>query len=122
MTARGYPVAALALIGCGTVAQFGYHAAPAAVEADVWNASQASMLLLLLALVANAYRSALVWVACGLVGAWALLQAACSVAYIVAPWVTLPGQAQCSAALDMPITPVAAWLAGLCMAHIWSRR
>ncbi len=122
MSARRYPFAALALLGGGTVAQFGYHAVPAAVEADVWNASQAGVLLLLLALVANAYRSSLVWLACGLLAAWALLAAGCSVAYIVAPWVPLPGEAQCSRALDLPITPVAAWLAGLCMAHIWGRR
>lgn len=122
MNARRYPWAALALLGVGTAAQFAYHFAPPQLAADVWNASLGAFLLVLLLLVANAYRSRLVLPACGLLGAWALLQAGCSLAYMVAPWVVLPGQAQCSARLDMPLTIIGAWLAGLAAANIRGAR
>jgi hypothetical protein len=53
--------------------------------------------LVFLALIACAWRSRLVWLACAY-GAWEYGQTAfCTAAYLVKPWPVAPGQAMCSA-------------------------
>ncbi len=96
---------ALALLLVGGAAGLGYHHARPEVAADVWNASQAVLCLLLLGMVVLAYPG---WprAVCALLASWQALAAGCSVAWIVKPWPVQPGQSQCSAALDMPITAV----------------
>lgn len=100
---------AVALLLVGGAAGLGYHHTRPEWAADVWNASQATLTLLLLGMVALAYPG---WprVVCALLGVWQALAAGCSIAWIVKPWPVQPGQSQCSAALDMPITAVGAWL------------
>lgn len=120
--ARNYPAAALLLVLVATAAQLGYHYVPPAAAADVWNIGLACLVLVLLLLVANAYRAAAMWRVCGLVSTWAVLQAGCSLAWLVRPWKVEPGQAQCSAVLDFPLTIISAWLAGLAAAGVWARR
>lgn len=110
MSARQYRGAAVALLLVGGLAQFGWHHAPAAAQADVWNASQALLVLVLLAMVVNAYRSAWTWAAAALLGAWQLLTAGCSLAYLWKPWPVEPGQEQCSAALNVPLGAIGGWL------------
>ena len=121
MRGRAYAQEATALLLIGTLAQFGWHHAPVDAQADVWNASQALLIMLLLGLCANAYRS--LWMAATalLVGAWQAMTATCSLAYLAAPWPVEPGQAQCSAALDLPLGAVGMWLALLLIAVISQR-
>lgn len=121
MTARTYAQEAAGLLLIGTVAQFGWHHAPVDAQGDVWNASQALLVLLLLGLCANAYRSIWMLSVVLLVGAWQALTAVCSLAYLAAPWPVLPGQAQCSAAVDFPLGAVGLWLALLLIALISQR-
>lgn len=121
MTGRTYAQEAAALLLIGTVAQFGWHHAPAEAQADVWNASQALLILLLLGLCANAYRSRWMAAAALLVGVWQGMTAACSLTYLAAPWHVEPGQAQCSAALNFPLGAVGLWLALLLIALIAQR-
>lgn len=106
---RAYRSWALALLLVGGAAGLGYHHVRPDIAGDVWNASQAALNLLTLAMVAIAYPG---WprAVCALLASWQALAAGCSVAWIVKPWPVQPGQAQCSAALDLPITAVGAWL------------
>lgn len=110
MKAAKYPGVAMALLLVGGLAQFAWPHAPDAAQADVWNVSQALLVLFLLALVANAYRSAWTWTAAALVGAWQSLTVGCSLAYLFRPWPVQPGQEQCSAALNVPLGAIGAWL------------
>lgn len=110
MSARQYRGAAVALLLVGGLAQFGWHHAPEQAQADVWNASQALLVLVLLAMVASAYRSAWTWAAAALMGAWQLMTAGCSLAFMVKPWPVEPGGEQCSAALNVPLGAIGAWL------------
>lgn len=107
--ARANRAWAVALLLVGGASGLGYHHARPEIAADVWNASQALLCLLALGMVALAYPG---WprAVCALLGAWQALAAGCSVAWIVKPWPVQPGQSQCSAALDLPITAVGAWL------------
>ena len=107
---RRYLQEAAAVLLVGGVAQYAWQHAPVDAQADVWNASQALLVLLLLALVANAYRSGWVWAAAGLAGAWQLLTVGCSLLWLAAPWPVLPGAEQCSARLDVPLGAVGLWL------------
>lgn len=111
MSARpGYAGEAMALLLIGAAAQFGWHHVPADMQADVWNACQALLALLLLTMVGNAYRGKVLLVAV-LLGVWQALTAACSVAYLVRPWRIEPGAGQCSSLLNWPIGAAEAWLA-----------
>lgn len=110
MKAAKYRGVAVALLLVGGLAQFAWPHAPADAQADVWNASQALLVLMLLALVANAYRSAWAWSAAALLGGWQMLTAGCSLAYLARPWPVEPTQEQCSAALNVPLGAIGAWL------------
>lgn len=110
MSAQRYRGVAVALLMVGGVAQFAWPHAPADAQADVWNISQALLVLVLLALVANAYRSAWTWAAAWLLAVWQAMTAGCSLLYLVRPWPVAPGQEQCSAALNVPLGAVGAWL------------
>ncbi len=101
---------AAALLLVGGVAQYAWQHAPADAQADVWNASQALFVLLLLALVANAYRSAWVWASAALVGAWQGLTVGCSLLWLAAPWPVQPGGEQCSARFGLPLGAIGLWL------------
>jgi len=107
---------ALALLCVGVLLRFVWRAAPVELEGDAWNVAQASLILFLLFLVAHAYRSAWVWRAAALLGAWQAMTVACSLAYIIRPWPVRPGQEQCDAMLDAPLSMLGFWLAGLLLA------
>ncbi len=107
---------AVALLLVGGVAQFAWHHAPEQAQADVWNVSQAMLVLFLLAAFASAYRSVWTWSAAALLGSWQLLTVACSLAYLLRPWQVRPGEEQCSAALNVPFGAIGAWLLVLMIA------
>lgn len=116
---RRYEVLAAWLLAAGVAAHFAWKAVQVDLQGQAWNASGAAQQLLLLALVANAYRArAVLWV-CGLLAMWQLMVAGCSLAYMAAPWPIKPGQAQCSAALDVPLGLVSLWVASLLAARLW---
>lgn len=110
---------AAVLLSTGTTAQFAWRFVPTEHQADAWNISQATFVLALLGIVAATYRDPLVWRVCALAGAWQLLTAGCSLAYIVSPWAVLPGQGQCAAGLKLPLGIVSSWLAGVVAAELW---
>jgi hypothetical protein len=110
MTARRYLPEAAALLLVGGLAQYAWKHAPLDAQVDVWNASQALLVLVLLALAANAYRSGWVWAAAALVGMWQAMVAGCSLLWLAAPWPVQPGEEQCSARLDIPLGAIGLWL------------
>jgi len=109
---------ALALLAAGTAAQFLWRMAPPDAQGHLWNATRAGFGVVLLALLAAAYRSAAVWAVLGLLAGWELMTVFCSTAWLVRPWVQAPGEAQCSSMLRFPVgvvsaaaaAAVAAWL------------
>lgn len=110
---RHYRGVAAALLLVGGMAEFAWHHVPPALQADVWNASGAALALLLLALVANAYRTRAALWACALLAAYKAMTLGCTLAYLARPWPIAPGDGQCSAALNMPLGAVQAWLLAL---------
>ena len=104
---------ALALLLVGALAQFAWKWAPPAAQGDVWNINQALLAAMLLAMVGTAYPARHVRAVCALLMAWQVLTAGCSLAWLVAPWPVLPGQGQCSAALDWPLGLASAWLVAM---------
>jgi hypothetical protein len=50
------------------------------------------------------------------------MTAGCSIAWLFVQWQTVPGEGQCSTALNMPLGLVSAWLAGLLAAELGRRR
>ena len=110
MRPRRYLQEAAAVLLVGGLAQYAWKHAPAAAQPDVWNASQALLAMLLLALLANAYRSGWLWAAAGLVAVWQALVAGCSLLYLAAPWPVHAGDEQCSARLDLPLGAIGLWL------------
>jgi hypothetical protein len=121
MSARRYLPEAAGVLLVGGVAQYAWKHAELAAQADVWNVSQALLVLLLLALVCNAYRSGWVWASAGLVAAWQALTVGCSLLWLAAPWPVLPGQEQCSARLDVPLGAIGLWLLLLLAAALSQR-
>lgn len=105
-----YRAVAVALLLVGGLAQFAWHHVDHAAQADVWNASQALLALTLLALVVNAYRSVWTAASASLLGCWQLLTVGCSLAWLWKPWPVQPGQEQCSAAMNVPLGAVGAWM------------
>jgi hypothetical protein len=122
MSARSYKAEALALLLVGVVAQYGWRHAPVEAQADVWNASQALLVLVTLAMLANAYRSRWVLAVAALLGCMQASTAACSLAWLAQPWPVHPGDDQCDAALRFPLSAVGLWLAALLVAGLAQRR
>lgn len=121
MSRRRYLPEAAGLLLVGGVAQYAWKHAPVDAQADVWNVSQALLVLLCLALLANAYRTGWVWCAAGLVGAWQALTAGCSLLWLAAPWPARPGDEQCSARFDLPLGAIGLWLLLLLAAALSQR-
>lgn len=111
----------MALLLVGAAAQFAWHHVPADAQADVWNVCQAVLVILLLSMVANAYRGRVIAVAL-MLGIWQALTAACSLAYLLKPWRIEPGAGQCSSALNWPLGAAQAWLALVLAAVIYKER
>jgi hypothetical protein len=116
---RRHPWTALLLLLGLVACRYGWQAVPVPHKADAWNIAQACAMLLLLALLALAYRrSPWVLAVLALAGCWQGMTVACSTAYIIAPWPVKPNQEQCDAALDAPLSVVGLWLAALLAAQI----
>lgn len=113
---------ALLLLAAGVAAQFLWRSAPASVSADVWNASQAALVVALLCVVIASVQSGAVRFVCLLLGSWQLMTAGCSVLYLIRPWSVIPGQAQCSAALDLPLGAISGLFALLLAWRIYRER
>ena len=113
---------ALALLAAGVAAQYVWRTVPANASADVWNASQAALVVVLLCVVIASVRSGAVRFVCLLLGTWQLMTAGCSVLYLIRPWPVAPGQAQCSAALDLPLGAISGLLALLLAWRIYRDR
>jgi len=111
---------ALALLLVGGWAHHAWVAVPTEWQADVWNAGQGALMLMVLAVVWT--RSGrMVRMACALLGVWAFMQMGCSIAYMVAPWPVAEGQAQCSAALNLPLGMLGLVLLAVAAGAAWER-
>lgn len=95
----------------GAVAHFAWKWAPPEAQADVWNASQA--LLVLALLTATAVHHPRLRAVCALLACGQALTAGCSIAWLAQPWEVLPGQAQCTALLDAPLGTIGLWLTAM---------
>ena len=74
----------------------------------IWNASQALMLVFVLALLGVCYRASKEMLAvCLTLAAVQALTAYCHIAWVFGPWPVLPGQGTCSAKLNMPLVFIA---------------
>ena len=94
---------ACVVLGVVLARHYGWGFVPPEMAGVVSKMLGAAASMVFLALIAYAYRSRLVWLACAY-GLWEYGQAAvCSVAYLVKPWQVEPGQAMCStwAGLDV---------------------
>ena len=92
---------ALLLLAAGVATQFLWLHVPPEMQGRVWNASQSLFCVALLFFVAVAY-SWPVRIVAGLLGAWQLLTAGCSLAYL---WHPFTGR--CTGSLDYPLGLVA---------------
>lgn len=118
---RRYLKEAAGVLLVAGLAQHAWKHVPPDTQADVWNASQALLVLVLLSLLANAYRSGWVWAVAALAGVWQLLTAGCSLLWLAAPWPVVPGAEQCSARFGLPLGAVGLWLLMLLAAAISQR-
>jgi hypothetical protein len=110
MSSRRYLTVAAGVLLVGGVAQYAWQHAAIDAQPDVWNVSQSMLVLVLLALLCNAYRSGWVWATAGLVAAWQAMTAGCSLMWLAAPWPMVAGQEQCSARFDLPLGAIGLWL------------
>lgn len=96
---------ALCLLAAGMTAHFAWAWAPTWAQADVWNAGGAIFIMLLLGLLAMAYRQFPVFVlVCIYLAALWLLTAGCSLLWLHEQWDVLPGQDQCDARVKKPLS------------------
>ena len=91
------------------------------MQGDVWNASLGLLLLALLCLVALVHGSFEVAAVCALLGAFAALQAGCSIAYLIRPWHVPEGGETCSAALNVPLGLVGLVVGGALAGYLYGR-
>ena len=96
------------LVACVVLASvlarhYGWGLVPPEVAGTVSKMLGAMASLVFLGLIAYAYRSRLVWLACAY-GAWEFGQTAlCSAAYLVKPWPVESGQGMCSAWVGLDV-------------------
>lgn len=96
---------ALALLLLGISARYSWRAAPTWAQADVWNAHLLMLVVALLAVMAAAYMAFRAVVAvCVYLALVFAASAACSLAWLVRAWPVSPGQDQCDARLDLPLS------------------
>jgi hypothetical protein len=110
---------ALAVLAAAFFGHHAYRLAPVELEGHAWNVGGSIARLLLLGLVAYAYRSPLVDVPASWLMAEEVQAVGCTVAYIIKPWPMPPGADKCSEALGLPLNVacmvallwIAVWLA-----------
>lgn len=112
-------VTALGLLLAGMAAQFMWQWAPAWAQADVWNATCAVFIVMLLGVLAAAYRclKEVVLVCCYLAVLW-LLTAGCSLLWLKEQWEVLPGQDQCDARVRFPLSVIGLFIGLLLLIRI----
>lgn len=113
----------MGLLLAGMAAQCLWAWAPTWAQADVWNASGAVFIALLLGLLAAAYRryAALVLVCCYLALLW-LMTAGCSLLWLIQQWEVLPGQDQCDARFKLPLSVMGVFIGLMVLVSIRSAR
>ena len=105
------PRLALGLLAGGMVANYVWQAAPPAMQADLWNASKALLVLGLLGLVVLAWQCFEVAAAASLLAVFELEVVGASFAWLVHPWEVKPGEEQLSALLRLPLGLIGALFA-----------
>lgn len=98
---------ALWLLLAGMAAHFLWAWTPTWAQADVWNATGAIFIMLLLGLLGATYRRApMLVLVCSYLAALWLLTAGCSLLWLKEQWEVLPGQDQCDARVKIPLSIV----------------
>lgn len=116
-----YPVTSSLLFALGVASAYGWKLVPPDAQADVWNASGAALRIVLLILVASAYRSATVALVASLLIGYDIQVAGCTVAYMLHPWPMDIGDEQCSSGLGIPLGAVGLMAACLVAAELRRR-
>lgn len=101
----------MALVALGVAKLTAWQAFPEAMQADIWNVSNALWATALLALIGLLYASKAMFLTVSMLAGFELQTAACSIGYIVKPWPMNPGDELCSAGLQFPIALVSLWAA-----------
>lgn len=96
---------ALGLLAAGMAARYGWKHAPEWAQADVWNASLAIFIMLVLGLLAATYRRRVeVILVCAYLALLWAFTAGCSLLWLHEQWEVLPGQDQCDARFRLPLS------------------
>lgn len=114
---------ALVLLLAGLCTRFGWAWAPITMQADAWNVSGAVYTALLLSLLAAVlHRSEEMGLVLAYLICLQLVTAGCSVAWLIAPWVPVPGEAQCDGAFNAPIAILGLYIGLMISLAVWSTR
>lgn len=96
---------ALGLLALGMSARYTWRGAPEWAQADVWNAHMLLLVVALLGMFAAAYKRFRAVVAvCIYLAILFFVSAGCSLLWLHEVWPVLPGQDQCDAAADTPLS------------------
>lgn len=98
-----HPRAAMALLLIGGLLSYCWYWVPAQYGGFAWNISTSALVILLLLLVGMLLDSVEVWAVVTLLAVFKATVIGCDVWYMVDPWPVRPGQALCSAYLNMPL-------------------
>lgn len=109
---------ALALLVAGMFLSYAWYLVPEAVAAQAWNVSQSALVIFCLGIIGLVFATPEVWAVAALLAIFKAAVIGCTVWYLVDPWPVLPGQATCSARLNMPLGFVGLALGVLLVARI----
>jgi hypothetical protein len=110
---------ALALLLVGMALSYGWQWAPEELMGTAWNITTSVLVILLLALLGLVLASPEIWLVAALLAVFKLVVITCDVWYAVAPWPVKPGQALCSARLNLPLGVVGLFLGVVLAAAIY---
>ena len=96
--------------------------APVASQSMVWNISGSLAQIVVLLLLGLIYQSRAVWLVIAVTAGLELQTAACSVLFLVHPWVRQPDDELCSSGLHFPVGLLSAWVAIIVLTYIRSNR
>ncbi len=113
-----HPRVALAMLVVGMFMSYIWHWVPEEFTAFAWNVSTSILVVYLLAQAGLVFSSTEVWTVVALLAAFKLMVIGCSTWYLFDPWPVEPGQALCSARLNMPLGSIGLGLGALLVASI----
>ena len=113
---------ALLLLVVGVSKTTAWKLAPVVAQSMIWNVSQSIAQIVVLLLLGLIYQSKAMWLVIALTAGLELQTAACSVLFLVHPWVREPDGELCSSGLHFPVGLLSAWVAIIVLTYIRSNR